>query len=709
MPPGQPIPGHGQHMGQPMLHPGASGPNGPHVSQAGPLMPGMHPGVGPGGPSAHALQHLTPGGGNYQQQLQMQQAMAGNPALANMLQGHQQQQQFLQQQQHQRMMQQQAQQQHGQGMPMQFNPAMAQRFAQMQQQSGHPGIPPGVNLTPNLQQQMQHQRMMQQQAQQHQQQQAMANQQQVPMQHAPSQSSNQGAQQQPPNSQPQGPQGQQTPMRPQSRMAGPHEAQNSPAQQSGPPQGQPQPAPVQVNPQQQGQQQPQPQQQQPQQSAQQQPQGPPQQGQQGPQGPQGQPTPQAAQGVAQTNRQMQMMNAMQNRQNQAQRPNGATIMKLLQFANHLGGFRLGPEAPNSMKHWQQFTGAHFSDTGSIDYTCKAMTDDSVKRFEICNASLARYFFSHFEGGVEHIQIMIDGASEKEFPNGMHCVEASRARFFYWYKNKTQIVSSGKMTVVYNQNDLIDRLEFKTESCEQFVPRQVIEEKAQASPNQKQSPRMTKTGKQRPQPKPATPSIALSELPAAPITDWGVASSVQSFLEINETMTRMQELMSFSQQHPDLTPSQSLNRLVANYAANPAPAMTQNGTNVNPAGQMQGQVGGGNMAQNFMNMSPALQNQMLPGQMNGSPHISNVNLNAANLGAAHTPSPAQTHMAAPKMAAQHSQQGTSSTLSNASANTSPNINNKRRRSTVKEEDGEPNGTAKVKASPRIGNNAKRTKG
>lgn len=57
---GHPGPGMVQQM-----HPGVSGPGGPQVSQAGPMMGGMPPGAGtsgPGGPmpNAHALSHLNP-------------------------------------------------------------------------------------------------------------------------------------------------------------------------------------------------------------------------------------------------------------------------------------------------------------------------------------------------------------------------------------------------------------------------------------------------------------------------------------------------------------------------------------------------------------------------------------------------------------------------------------------------------------------------
>lgn len=52
---GGPGPGHPMQQGM-QMHPGVSGPNGP-VSQAGPMMGGMQPGMNP---NAHALSHLQP-------------------------------------------------------------------------------------------------------------------------------------------------------------------------------------------------------------------------------------------------------------------------------------------------------------------------------------------------------------------------------------------------------------------------------------------------------------------------------------------------------------------------------------------------------------------------------------------------------------------------------------------------------------------------
>ena len=134
--------------------------------------------------------------------------------------------------------------------------------------------------------------------------------------------------------------------------------------------------------------------------------------------------------------------------------------------------------------------------------------------------------------------------------------------------------------------------------------------------------------------------------------------------------------------------------------------------------------GMNMPMQAQFASPSVSHLNLPngmggGQvaMNGSPHIThnpalqnaglapNMNANMMN---SHTPSPHMGNMGAPAMVPQHSQQGTNS--SGPSANTSPNVNNKRRRSTVKMEgdegggDGAP-GAQRVKPSPRMGKKGK----
>jgi hypothetical protein len=191
------------------------------------------------------------------------------------------------------------------------------------------------------------------------------------------------------------------------------------------------------------------------------------------------------------------------------------------------------------------------------------------------------------------------------------------------------------------------------------------------------------------------------------------------------MNVMSALMSFSQEKK-LRPEQALEAWVQE--------------NETQGGQAQQQVGQGNSQINVPpngvpmgNRTPSMQHMQMPNQqgqfsspsvshlnlpmqpngMNGSPHVPNHPGLQANMNMppnSHTPSPHQSHMAAPPMVPQHSQQGTNSSA--ASANTSPQVNNKRRRSTVKmEEDGsgqdggQGQGQQRVKPSPRMSKKAK----
>lgn len=168
---------------------------------------------------------------------------------------------------------------------------------------------------------------------------------------------------------------------------------------------------------------------------------------------------------------------------------------------------------------------------------------------------------------------------------------------------------------------------------------------------------------------------------------------------------MQTLFQYSIQHPHLSPNDALRQLVASFNAPQAlgfgpghPGSQQ------PPGQRTPNLNGPTQFS-----SPAVAHLGLPGAQ-GSPH-----LGAAN----HTPSPAQNSMAGPvAMVAQQSQQGTNTSGSQGtSANTSPNVSNKRRRSAIKTEDDNagmaevngagPGASKAPKASPRVG--GKRQKG
>ncbi|KAL4803546.1 LIM-domain binding protein-domain-containing protein [Aspergillus unguis] len=728
LPPGQHPNAHPGTMVQ-QVHPGVSGP-GPQVSQGGPMMGQMPPGAGttgPGGPvQAHALSHLGP-----QPQLLTQQQFAqnfgGNPHLY---------QQHQQNMLRQRMMfpphqgqpqphQPQPQPQHGALSVSLPNGTQAMNAAQMVAMQ-NPAMRPAT-----LQQMQQLQQMSHGQPNNIQQQQFLAMQQAAQVQaqaqaQAQAQQAQQ-AQQQNAAVQP----GQHTPQqRPAPQPQNVHEAQSvTPQPQPGPPPHQgsatPQPNPSQAPSSQPPQQQPAvtqqsqptpnitPQQlpqgqqpgQQPQQS-QQPPQGQqpppqnqsqpqPQPGQQHPGQQQGQqPHPIAAQEALKAQHQQQQ-NAAMYMQQQRMATRGQAILALNGFAEQLSNFQSRGEAAD-LAYWTHFVDRFYSPIGVLRQGVYN-PQSGAKQFEIATPALARYYFTQFSSGVRQIQMLVEGPRERDSPQGGHFVECHKASFIYWFTNDAQLFTTGTLKAHFDIQNKIEMLDLVVMNHTEYLPRSQLQA---LELDQKQSPKLTKNGKRAQQKQPQQPAITL---PESMVTANGVTPAVLEFLEVAETMSQMQHLFSWSQQNPHLSPLESLRSCVSNMQngqlnANPAfmqgpmnPALQQGPNSRAPS------MGGPNQF-----ASPAMGHLNLPIGGQGSPHLS---------GSAHA-SPGQSNLAGPHGVGPQGQMQQQVT----SASASPNVSNKRRRaSTVKMEGedggGEVNGaapgSAKVKASPRVG--GKRQKG
>ena len=176
------------------------------------------------------------------------------------------------------------------------------------------------------------------------------------------------------------------------------------------------------------------------------------------------------------------------------------------------------------------------------------------------------------------------------------------------------------------------------------------------------------------------------------------------MQLAETTSIMGALLNHSQQHPGLTPEQVLASYVEqlNSVASQQEQRMQNAQQGNLNAPSMPQRAPGLQGPNQF-ASPAMTHLGLPNA--GSPHVG---------GPVHTPSPAQTHMAGPvAMVHQQSQQGSNMSGSQGtSANTSPNVTNKRRRPSAVKQEGEEGGAdlngitnSKVKQSPRVGKRQK----
>lgn len=130
---------------------------------------------------------------------------------------------------------------------------------------------------------------------------------------------------------------------------------------------------------------------------------------------------------------------------------GLSILKLLNFGDrlsqasmsqkpHTNGGPDGQQQPrrraDDFSYWQDFVESFFSPKGILKQAMWSASDDSTKQFEISNAALARYFFLHFQSGIQNIQMIPEHAIERNMNGGIHIVDAS-STLIYWSKNGHQ--------------------------------------------------------------------------------------------------------------------------------------------------------------------------------------------------------------------------------------------------------------------------------
>lgn len=90
-----------------------------------------------------------------------------------------------------------------------------------------------------------------------------------------------------------------------------------------------------------------------------------------------------------------------------------------------------------LQYWQAFVERFYSPGGVLRqgvYNPQA----GSKQFEISTPALARYYWTQFNSGIKHIQMIVEGARERDLPNGGHIVESPRTSFIYWFTNDCQV-------------------------------------------------------------------------------------------------------------------------------------------------------------------------------------------------------------------------------------------------------------------------------
>lgn len=154
----------------------------------------------------------------------------------------------------------------------------------------------------------------------------------------------------------------------------------------------------------------------------------------------------------------------QQQQRQGEKPlKGACLMRLMQFGDHLSNFeasskplsaymasgaqRLAAQVTKQredLNYWLKFVDRFFSQKGVLRHSVWIVDDASAgnetsnKQYEITFPALARYFHTHFESGVQNMQMIMERGSEKELPNNGHYIESQKSSFVYWFNNGCQV-------------------------------------------------------------------------------------------------------------------------------------------------------------------------------------------------------------------------------------------------------------------------------
>lgn len=166
------------------------------------------------------------------------------------------------------------------------------------------------------------------------------------------------------------------------------------------------------------------------------------------------------------------------------------------------------------------------------------SDQSTKQYEISpTPTLARYYWTHFNSGVQNIQMIVERFREVDLPTGGHSVTSEKTSFIYWLANGHQLVTSGGLKVQFDSYGKIDVLEILTTSHDEFVPRAQLLRTATESPEMKHSPSQNKaSGKKaaqqrQKQAQAIQEQVPVAVVPSSTINDQGVTPSVQQFLEV----------------------------------------------------------------------------------------------------------------------------------------------------------------------------------
>lgn len=202
--------------------------------------------------------------------------------------------------------------------------------------------------------------------------------------------------------------------------------------------------------------------------------------------------------------------------------NGQGILRLLMFQEQLCP---PPDKVSELDYWEDFVRNHFSPFGVLRQQLINQRTGTQKFFQIQFASLARFYHAHFTSGVREMRMEPIGCTETKLPHGGCNVYSPKTYITYGYDNDIRVITEGSIQCNFDIANRIEHLSINTKAWTEYIPRGLWP--SPDSPDQKQSPKMSKNAKKL-QKTPALPSAA----PSSCISDMGVPEYIVRFLEVS---------------------------------------------------------------------------------------------------------------------------------------------------------------------------------
>lgn len=101
----------------------------------------------------------------------------------------------------------------------------------------------------------------------------------------------------------------------------------------------------------------------------------------------------------------------------------------------------GTRTQDDLSYWTNFVIRFFSPNGVFRHSLHItdVDDTTDKQYEIPYPAIARYFHTHFGGGVKNIQLIMDkGTTDRPLPGDCHCIENSKASLVYWFETGSHV-------------------------------------------------------------------------------------------------------------------------------------------------------------------------------------------------------------------------------------------------------------------------------